>query len=775
MPFKSEKQRRLLWLKHPDIAKRWAHEYQQKKKLPMYVNEQEPETVNKNAAALNKIIAKYTKAADSRQEYVDIEHTDKPTFAGQNPVESILKEETDDEGNANTSTVAHTPGEGENPLMSKLAAIIAPKLLQQLEDEKARISAQNPQKVPFNSGLKSYPITPSNIPPPMGMSAAPAPMAAQAPPQAQQQQSPQNTAQNNGQLPSVGGGASPNANPINSFGALSTSGDINGNAALGTRNMAGAKMAGFFDFLNSVKSAPKPAGPAFQFGVKIAASTPVIPTPPLSQLIDNIKTTPDLNAADQDGFAANFKNPAASNALWAAAGLSPLALALTGYAVSQAYTHRSHAKAPTPKKKVGTLAEKKADLNDVLFNIRRQLPGIHTPDIVAGSLGGAALGGLYNAIRGHDRKATSGEKWQTALKRVLGGAAIGGFGANLVGDRVRRHITNTLLPFGYSPDRVHDIKPESLKQLWRSAILDKPAYRADTQVDLSARTFEELNARRELMRRAFGVHTNNAKTDVWQYNPTGYYSLNEKRPDYEHYLRAIMGPFKARAYNEIDDGFGRPTLGIGYHNLLTDPDTTLAAANDSKYVPALNEAASRPKDRQLDYSDAVDMFGAMQISGNTQIPHWTGPGGERYIHALDRFDLSLSKGENGHLRNYAKNMFNSEWKRAPVTATLDYTPTRSVTNAAAAKSLLGRFVYDKILSQETPWVGQKAVVYPTQQAAAVPSNTLPNTLQFLKADGTPAMPAISTKSDLFDWAKQKEQIPGLDSDNLPITSEQWSG
>jgi len=26
MPFKSERQRRFLWAKHPDIAKRWAHE-----------------------------------------------------------------------------------------------------------------------------------------------------------------------------------------------------------------------------------------------------------------------------------------------------------------------------------------------------------------------------------------------------------------------------------------------------------------------------------------------------------------------------------------------------------------------------------------------------------------------------------------------------------------------------------------------------------------------------------------------------------------------------
>jgi hypothetical protein len=26
MPFRSEKQRRLMWAAHPDIAKRWAHE-----------------------------------------------------------------------------------------------------------------------------------------------------------------------------------------------------------------------------------------------------------------------------------------------------------------------------------------------------------------------------------------------------------------------------------------------------------------------------------------------------------------------------------------------------------------------------------------------------------------------------------------------------------------------------------------------------------------------------------------------------------------------------
>jgi hypothetical protein len=36
MPFQSEKQRRLLWSQHPEVAKRWAHKYGTPKNLPMY-------------------------------------------------------------------------------------------------------------------------------------------------------------------------------------------------------------------------------------------------------------------------------------------------------------------------------------------------------------------------------------------------------------------------------------------------------------------------------------------------------------------------------------------------------------------------------------------------------------------------------------------------------------------------------------------------------------------------------------------------------------------
>lgn len=37
MPFKSESQRRFLWAEHPEIARRWAHEYPGQRKLPKHV------------------------------------------------------------------------------------------------------------------------------------------------------------------------------------------------------------------------------------------------------------------------------------------------------------------------------------------------------------------------------------------------------------------------------------------------------------------------------------------------------------------------------------------------------------------------------------------------------------------------------------------------------------------------------------------------------------------------------------------------------------------
>lgn len=41
MPFKSESQRRFMWMKHPEIAKKWSHEYPESNKgLPSHVGKE---------------------------------------------------------------------------------------------------------------------------------------------------------------------------------------------------------------------------------------------------------------------------------------------------------------------------------------------------------------------------------------------------------------------------------------------------------------------------------------------------------------------------------------------------------------------------------------------------------------------------------------------------------------------------------------------------------------------------------------------------------------
>ena len=110
MPFKSEKQRRFLWAAHPDIAKRWAHEYPNQKKLPMYahdkkVSDEKTSAITALNAAISRVVnfektvtnsapQEETKTANSGLEYVKIPHSDKPTYAGQEHAE--LGEKKDD-------------------------------------------------------------------------------------------------------------------------------------------------------------------------------------------------------------------------------------------------------------------------------------------------------------------------------------------------------------------------------------------------------------------------------------------------------------------------------------------------------------------------------------------------------------------------------------------------------------------------------------------------------------------------------------------------------
>jgi len=255
MPFKSEKQRRFMWLKHPDIAKRWADKYPTKKDLPMYVDSKDGEKQSTAAQILNAVLPNYlrkcansvptrtydanTKESDSKQEYVKLPVQHGPTFAGQSEAQAVERPVEDGLNDKRPSSAEKQDELTADALFKKLSVVLSPVLMQEIENEQAQQQAREAQRMPQNAGIKQMPPAVNSIMPPMGM-AQPAPNPGQTQPA--QPAQPQQPA--NGQLASVGGGNSPNANPINAFGGLSTTGDINGNAALGTQNSAGGEKLG---------------------------------------------------------------------------------------------------------------------------------------------------------------------------------------------------------------------------------------------------------------------------------------------------------------------------------------------------------------------------------------------------------------------------------------------------------------------------------------------------------------------------------------------------
>lgn len=73
MPFLSEAQRRFMWAKHPDIARRWAHEYPNQGKLPMHAGGQ----------PVNRTFAQLARERRHRKTRV---RTIQPTKKGQKPI-----------------------------------------------------------------------------------------------------------------------------------------------------------------------------------------------------------------------------------------------------------------------------------------------------------------------------------------------------------------------------------------------------------------------------------------------------------------------------------------------------------------------------------------------------------------------------------------------------------------------------------------------------------------------------------------------------------------
>ena len=309
MPFKSEQQRKFLWAAHPDIAKRWAHEYPTPKNLPKRVSDTPERDKQAHSASIitpeyvNTLLTSVIFQASSEKQgncgiKLNVPHSEKPVAAGDEHVTTGNKRR-DKQRQDGSASIERLFGLGDgkkvassgapeycvNPLLLKLAVVLSQPIQQALADEQAQQQGQQAQQVPANGGIQPLTTPLSANPLPLGAQQQAQPpqpgQPAQQVPTQPPQQVPVQPAPQDGQpktaklagplkpmsmpkpaaptsqappvqpaeavppapampaqkpippLKPLGGGSNPSANPINAFGPISMSGDINGNAALG--------------------------------------------------------------------------------------------------------------------------------------------------------------------------------------------------------------------------------------------------------------------------------------------------------------------------------------------------------------------------------------------------------------------------------------------------------------------------------------------------------------------------------------------------------------
>lgn len=303
-----------------------------------------------------------------------------------------------------------------------------------------------------------------------------------------------------------------------------------------------------------------------------------------------------------------------------------------------------------------------------------QLPGLHPKDMLLGAALGGGAGLLYDVARGQPE----GRRVSTTLKRLLAGAGIGAVGANLVGDRARRYIINSILPFGYDQSNIlEQLKPRSAKHVYDALIADKPSYDPKALAELNERfngnkavRDTAIAARYELYRRGMGVHSDNPVRDFWQRNKgvkgPDYYSVNEKHPEYARRVAQLY----------LQSAPGSPPL--------TGPEA----------VSALNAAQGW---RAFDALGANTLLGEQQVMADSK-----GQG-----RVLDRHDITPEKAHANKLWDATKRLdvFKPSWWGQQHDASSPYDAGK--TNAGWLTSLLGRMFWDRVLTEEHPWVSQR--------------------------------------------------------------------
>jgi hypothetical protein len=392
-------------------------------------------------------------------------------------------------------------------------------------------------------------------------------------------------------------------------------------------------------------------------------------------------------------------------------------------------------------------------------DVRAQLPGFHAPDILLGGAAGAGAGMLYDYIRGGEK----GKRFNQALRRILTGAAIGAGATNLVGDRARRYITNSVVPAGYDGGNIlAQLKPRSVQHVWDAAIKDKPSYDPEKVREFVSKFKNTeigrrvLAARSELDRIGMGVNLHNPETSVWQQNKgdkgAPYYSLNEKNKEYLRNLAAIFLPSRLKPNSVMT----QEELGLSGPPPADRKDISGLFANPHEAIKFVNK---------LDLSGQLqtDLFGTHPLLGAQQlVTKLTGKEGDRTkpVEGLvfDRHDVTPSAANLSDLKNniFSGRVFDPAWRSAPVGGVYGV----GKTNLQEMGAVAGRTVWDRVLRHENPWVAQKFQFSPVEG----PTGEQEYGLNMLRHDNTPVFSQPMNRGDVFDYLQQLQggdKIPEL--------------
>lgn len=364
---------------------------------------------------------------------------------------------------------------------------------------------------------------------------------------------------------------------------------------------------------------------------------------------------------------------------------------------------------PLPGARIN-LTTKKAAFNDVVRSIGSQLPNIRGFDTALGGAVGAAGGLGYDALTS-DESASPKEKRRARWSHVLSGAGIGALGANVVGDRTRRYVTNKIYPVGYNSSAKHvSVKPSSFKDVWQGAILDKPLqpevqqyqsgnYGAPYKVPQGAvATPRELTARRELLRRDFGVHTETPKSDMWLTQPDGSVSLNPQHPDVVNSLKEFYYPSDEAGLGEEGDGnFSRLKL-------MTNP-SELASKVNSTGVPGVHGLMSG-----ITGGQRISDYPYARTQGNQEHQ-------DHLLKMQDQWNFRLHSDEQKKFMDYLKARYihgNDKAELIPGNETYstgDLSIDKAQVTKDTANSYRDRLVLEHLLGQKAPWISQRMYMH----------------------------------------------------------------